>query len=373
MRIDAAASPMTIWHTSASTGFGGLEIRMLEEALSLKQHGYAIVFVCNPGAPLGRRAAEKGITTVPLRMRQPYDIPSMIRFWSLLGNRRVHLLHTHTSKDHWICGTAARCRGIPIVRSRHIGTPVKTNPFSSLIYTHLSDRVLTSSAGTRQDLLRIPRINHAHIIEIPAGIDLARFTPTVSGDRVIEEFGLQQAYPVIGYVSRLERGKGFRYLMEAAPAILRRWPQAKFLFVGDGPPWDRRTADELLEAHHLRSHVILAGFRADIPECIAAMTCVVFPSFKIEGTPQVLLQALAMIKPVIATRVGGIPNLIVHRETGLLVEPQHAEELGAAVEWVVDHLPEARRMAERGRAVIVRDYRLDRTIERTVTVYRELL
>ncbi len=364
---------MTIWHTSASTGFGGLEIRMLEEASLLRKRGYAIEFVCNPGAPLRLRAAEKGITTVPLRMKQSYDVPSMIRFWSLLGRHRVHLLHTHTSKDHWICGPAARCRGIPIVRSRHIGTPVKTNPFSSLIYTRVSDRVLTSSAETRLDLLRIPRINEAHIIEIPAGVDLTRFAPTVSGKRIIEEFGLRQAYPVIGYVSRLERGKGFRYLMEAAPAILQRWPQAKFLFVGDGPPWDRRTADELLEAHQLRSHVILAGFRADIPECIAAMTCLVFPSFKIEGTPQVLLQALAMVKPVIATRVGGIPNLIVDRETGLLVEPQNAAGLGAAVEWVVDHLPEAQRMAERGRAVVVRDFTLDRTIERTSTVYQELL
>ena len=129
----------------------------------------------------------------------------------------------------------------------------------------------------------------------------------------------------------------------------------------------------MLETHKLRGHVILADFRTDIPECLAAMTCLVFPSFKIEGTPQVLLQALAMVKPVIATRVGGIPNLIVDRETGRLVEPQNAAGLGEVVGWVVDHLPEARRMAERGRAVIVQDFALDRTIERTTTVYQELL
>lgn len=354
-------------------GFGGLEIRMLEEASFFRARGYEPTFVCNPGAPLGQRAAAQGIPTVPLRMRQSYELPSTIRFWRLLGRHRVDLLHTHTSKDHWICGPAARARGIPIIRSRHIGTPVKTNVLSSLIYTGLADRVLTSSAETRDDLLRIPRLHPTRVVDIPAGIDVARFHPLAGGNRIIKEFNLEGAAPIIGYVSRLERGKGFRYLMEAAPSVLERWPNARFLFVGDGPPWDRRTADELLDTHGLRSHAILTGFRTDIPELLAAMTCLVFPSFKIEGTPQVLLQALAMEKPIIATRVGGIPNLITDHETGLLVEPQSAEALGRAIHRLLDHLPEARLMAQRGRENVVRNFSLDRAVDRTVAVYRELL
>jgi glycosyltransferase involved in cell wall biosynthesis len=354
-------------------GYGGLEIRMLEEASFFRARGYESTFVCNPGAPLGQRAAAQGIPTVPLRMRQSYELPSTIRFWSLLGRHHVDILHTHTSKDHWICGPAARLRGIPIIRSRHIGTPVKTNVLSSLIYTGLADRVLTSSADIRDDLLRIPRLPPQRVVEIPAGIDVTRFHPLTSGDRIIKEFNLEEVVPIIGYVSRLERGKGFRYLMEAAPSVLKRWPNARFLFVGDGPPWDRRTADELLETHRLRKHAILTGFRTDIPELLAAMTCLVFPSFKIEGTPQVLLQALAMAKPIIATRVGGIPNLIANQETGLLVEPQNTDALSRAIHWLLDHPSEARLMAQRGRENVVDNFSLDRAVDRTVAVYRELL
>jgi glycosyltransferase involved in cell wall biosynthesis len=372
MTTNAAASTV-VWHTCASMGFGGLEIRMLEEAPLFRARGYDITFVCNPGAPLAQRAAAQGIPTQSLHMRQSYELPSMSRFWSMLGHRHVDLIHTHTSKDHWICGPGARLRGVPIVRSRHIGTPVKTNALSSMIYTVLADRVLTSSAATRSDLLRIPRLRPDHVVEIPAGIDMARFSPRTSGDCIIKEFKLEGSYPIIGYISRLERGKGFRYLMEAAPAVLDRWPGARFLFVGDGPPWDRRTADELVETHRLRPHVVLTGFRHDIPELLAAMTCLVFPSFKIEGTPQVLLQALAMAKPVIATRVGGIPNLIADRETGLLVEPQNAGDLCRAIEWVLNHLPEAQIMAQRGRDIVVRDFSLDHAIDRTVMVYRDLV
>lgn len=368
-----AASHTIVWHTCASTGFGGLEIRMLEEASRFNARGYRAVFVCNPGAPLQQRAAAQGIPTIALHMRQSYELPSMVRFWSLLGSHHVDLLHAHTSKDHWICGPAARLRGIPIIRSRHIGTPVKTNVLSSLIYTGLADRVLTSSAEIRNDLLRIPRLCPDHVIDIPAGIDIARFHPQTSGIGVIKEFNLEGAYPIIGYISRLERGKGFRYLMEAAPAVLKRWPDARFLFVGDGPPWDRRTADELLETHRLRPYVLLTGFRADIPELLAAMTCLVFPSFKIEGTPQVLLQALAMAKPVIATRVGGIPKLIVDHGTGLLVEPQNADALSRAIHWVLEHLGDARVMAQRGREIVARDFPLDHAIDRTISAYRDVL
>jgi glycosyltransferase involved in cell wall biosynthesis len=372
MPTNAVASTV-VWHTCASMGFGGLELRMLEEASLFKERGYEITFVCNPGAPLAQRAAAQGIATMSLSMRQSYELPSMARFWALLGHRHVDVVHTHTSKDHWICGPGAKLRGVPIIRSRHIGTPVKTNILSSMIYTVLADRVLTSSAATRSDLLRIPRLHPDRVIEIPAGIDTTRFNPTINGEKILKEFHLEGSFPIIGYISRLERGKGFRYLMEAAPAVLNRWPRARFLFVGDGPPWDRRTADELLETHRLRQQVILAGFRADIPELLAAMTCLVFPSFKIEGTPQVLLQALAMAKPVIATRVGGIPKLITDRETGLLVEPQNAEELSRAIEWVLDHPQETQLMAQRGRDIVVRDFSLDLAIDRTSMVYRDLV
>ena len=372
MATNAVASTI-VWHTCASMGFGGLELRMLEEASLFKARGYEITFVCNPDAPLAQRAATQGIATLSLSMRQSYQLPSMARFWALLGRRHVDLVHTHTSKDHWICGPGAKLRGVPIIRSRHIGTPVKTNILSSMIYTVLADRVLTSSTATRSDLLRIPRLHPDRVVEIPAGIDTTRFNPGIDGAGIIKEFRLDEAFPIIGYISRLERGKGFRYLMEAAPAVLKRWPRARFLFVGDGPPWDRRTADELLETHRLRPHVILTGFRTDIPELLAAMTCLVFPSFKIEGTPQVLLQALAMAKPVIASRVGGIPRLIADRETGLLVEPQNAEDLSRAIEWVLDHMQEAQLMAQRGRDIIVRDFSLGLAIDRTIKVYRELV
>lgn len=353
-------------------GFGGLEIRMLEEAAEFKARGYELTFVCNRGAQLAERAQTQGIATVTLSMRQSYELPSMLRFWKLLGRHKVDVLHTHTSKDHWICGPAARLRGVPIVRTRHIGTPIKTNPLSSLIYTSLSDRILTSSGDTRRDLLRIPSLRPEHVIEIPAGIDLNRFAPTVSGGDVLKEFGLDPTQPVIGYVSRLERGKGFRYVMEAAPAILARWPHAKFLFIGDGPPWDRQTADELLDRLNLRSHTVLAGFRTDVPECLAAMTCLVFPSFKIEGTPQVLLQAMAMAKPIVATRVGGIPHLLTDGETGTLIGPEDPAAVADAVLWMLEHREAAQTRADRARQRVLADFSLARAIDRTEAVYREL-
>lgn len=139
------------------------------------------------------------------------------------------------------------------------------------------------------------------------------------------------------------------------------------------PPWDRHTADELLDRLQLKPHAILTGFRSDIPELLATMHCLVFPSFKVEGTPQVLLQAMAMGIPIVATRIGGIPDLIEDGTMGRLVEPENPVALADAVQRVLEHREESLAAAQRARQRVLQNFSLDQAIERTASIYRELV
>ena len=362
-----------IWHTNASSGFGGLEIRMIREAVGLTELGYEISFVCNPGSPLAHHARQKGIDVIPFRMRQCYHLSAMSRFYRLLKNEKVDLLHCHTSKDHWVCAPAARLLGIPILRTRHVSAPVRTNYCSSFIYTNLSDRILVEADSIKNDLLRIPGLLASRVVSVPNGIDLRVFYPAVNGDCIKQAFGLETAHPVIGCIARLDEGKGHSYLLEAASSIIKAWPNARFLVVGDGPPEVKAKLQRITAALQLSAHVIFTGFRTDIPQLLAVMTCMVLPTCLPEACPTAILEAQAMGKPVIATRTGGVPEIVQDRVTGQLVEPKNHRALASAILWLLAHPHEVQDMASRAKDRVGKEFSLESAISQTDKVYQEHL
>jgi glycosyltransferase involved in cell wall biosynthesis len=159
--------------------------------------------------------------------------------------------------------------------------------------------------------------------------------------------------------------------LEAARDVLAREPRARFLIVGDGVGFDevsRRVRDMGLEAS-----VRLTGFRRDIPEVMAALDVLVLPSIRSEAIPQVIPQALAVGTPVVASTVGGSPELIRDGENGRLVPPGDASALAGAILALLADPDRARAMALAGQAVIRERYSIDATMTRTTAVYRELL
>lgn len=372
-KVKMIARSRRVWHTNASYGFGGLEIRMIREAAKLAELGYQLSFVCNPGSLLAHHARKAAVDVIPFRMSQCYHLSAMIRFYRLLKNARVNLLHCHTSKDHWVCAPAARLLGIPIVRTRHVSAPVRTNYCSSFIYTNLSDRILLEADSIKNDLLRIPGLPANRLVSVPNGIDLTAFHPAQSGGCIKQAFGLKTAQPIIGCVARLDEGKGHYYLLEAASSIIKAWPNARFLVVGDGPSEVTAKLQRFTADLQLSSHVIFTGFRADIPQLLAVMTCVVLPTCLPEACPTGILEAQAMGKPVIATRIGGVPEIIQDRVTGLLVKSEDSRALASAILWLLDHPQEAQDMARKARDRVAKECSLVSAISSTTRVYQELL
>lgn len=355
----------TIFHTESSRGWGGQEVRMLIEARWLRELGWRVLVACRPGGVVQARAKRAGVPAVAVSMRAAWDLSAVLRLVRLIRREGVNLVHTHSSVDAWLGGMAGRLAGIPVVRSRHVSLPIRRrlNP----VYTLLADRVVTSGEAIRRLVIEAG-VNAAKVVAIPAGVDLDEF-PGVSGDRIRSGFGLTR--PVIGSIAMFRGSKGHDLLLEAFTLLRGEFPQARLLLVGDGIR--RAWVESLAHERGLNGWVTFTGFRDDVADLLSAMDCFVLASTRTEGVPQSLLQALAAGVPVVASAVGGVPEIIEDGTTGLLVPPGDARALAQAVRVVLTDPQAASRRTRAGRVLVAQKFSRASVTDRLATLYRELI
>ncbi|HEU5323053.1 MAG TPA: glycosyltransferase, partial [Methylomirabilota bacterium] len=348
--------------TEASPGFGGQEIRILVEARWLLDHGHAVLVAAQPGSRLLAEAGGAGVPATAVRMRGSLDAGAFVALRRLMRDRRVGLVHTHSSVDSWLAGLAGRSLGRAVVRSRHVSIPILR--YRALVY-RLAHRVIASGDAVAATVAR-GGVPAGRIVSIMPGVDTTRFHPGVSGAGVRAELGLGTA-PVVGLVANIRGSKGHRFFLEAAREVLGAVPTARFLVVGDGVGYDdvRRRVREL----GLEAAVHLTGFRRDVPEVMAALDVLVLPSVRSEATSQVVPQALAVGTPVVATRAGGLAEIVRDGETGRRVPPADPAALARAVLECLADPAGARAMARRGQARVHAEHGLDAVMARTLDAY----
>jgi glycosyltransferase involved in cell wall biosynthesis len=298
-------------------------------------------------------------------MRHSFDVSGLLGLRRLMRARAARLVHTHSSVDSWLATLAAKSLRLPVVRSRHVTIPVSRR--RALVY-RLADRVITSGDAVKA-VLTAAGVPAEKIVAVPPGIDPERFHPSVCGRAVREELGVKGR--VVGLVANLRGSKGHRFFLEAARRVLVEMPDTRFLIVGDGIGYDdiRRRVREM----GLEAHVVMTGFRRDIPAVMAALDVLVLPSVKSEASSQVIPQALAVGTPVVATTVGGSPELIDDGKTGRLVPPADARALADAIVSLLRDPGAAAAMARAGGELVRARYTLEAAMVRTLAVYDDLL
>jgi glycosyltransferase involved in cell wall biosynthesis len=356
----------TVLHTESSPGLGGQEIRTLNEARWTVERGWRVMLACPPTGRLYERARAAGLDVVPLPMKASWDLRALVRLTRLIRRERVSIVHTHSSVDGWIGGLAARAAGVPVVRTRHVSIPIRRgwNP----VYTWLADRVITSGEAIRR-ILTGAGVAHHRVVAIPAGVNLHEFpflprSPTRAG-------GLGFTPPVIGSVAMFRGSKGHAHLLDAFRSIRASYPQATLLLVGDGIR--RQWVEGLAREAGLQQAVVFTGFRTDVAALLAVMDCFVLASTRTEGVPQSLLQAFASGVPVVASDVGGVPEVVIDGETGLLVKAESATDLARGIDAVLSDLDSAERRAATARRLIEARFSHDALVTRLLELYGGLL
>lgn len=312
---------MRILHSESSKGWGGQENRSVNELISMRQRGHTLAVVGRPGARILERASELGFETFVVDMRGAIDFPAIARLRSVIKRFRADIVNTHSGRDTQLAGMAARTlsKRPRIVRTRHLALPIT----SRFTYSVLPDHVVTVSKYVENYLVEagVPRQG---ITTIPTGVDFSRYDRAGVQGNLRQELGLPADSLLVGTVAILRAKKGHAEILDAVPAVLQRFPHAHFVFAGDGPQTENLKAR--IAAEGLGERVHLLGLRRDVTNVLASLDVFVLPTHQ-EALGTAFIEAGAMGLPAVASRVDGVPEVIIDGQTGLLVPAQDGKAL----------------------------------------------
>ena len=314
------------------------------------------------------------------RLRPTDDLRSLVFLIRFFRRFRPHIVHTHTAKAGAIGRLAARLIGVPVVVHTyhgHVFHGYFSRPMTSLFLAverflaRSTSRLLTVSESVKRELERYRIGTPGQILVMPLGLDLDPFLGSEGrGGELRRELGVDDALPLVGIVARLVPIKRHEDFIAASALVAARVPGALFLVVGDGER--RAELEALVRQQRLAERVRFLGWRRDLDRIYAALDIVVLTSAN-EGLPVSLIEAMAAARPVVATRVGGVPDLVGHGVHGLLGA---AADPSATAEGIVSLLadPDRRRaMGQAGRTRVRDAYGVDRLVSDVDHLYAGLI
>jgi L-malate glycosyltransferase len=360
---------LTVHIDTARTWRGGQNQALLT-VLGLRARGHRTVLVAHPHGELRRRAAE-GPDLLPLAPRSELDLAAAWRLARILRDLRPAIIHAHDPHGVAMAAAAIGFGTGPspaprLVASRRVDFALKLNALSRWKYRQVS-AFLCASACIREMLLA-QGLPADRLFTVHEGIDLEHVdaAPPTS---VRETFWLPHNVPVVGCIGALVEHKGHRYLVDAAAHVVRDVPEARIVILGEGHLRPELTRQ--VKAHGLERHVLLPGFRPDVLSLLKTFDIFVMPSLT-EGLGTSILDALACRRPVVASRVGGIPEVVDDGRTGLLVPPRDPESLAAALTHLLHDGGLASRLGLAGRLDVETRFTAERMVRDTVAVYETL-
>ena len=354
---------MNILYVESSRSWGGQEYRTCLEINWLNAQGHRAWLICNPDSQVHSNASKLGTQLVTMPLRSRVDLLCSLRLWKFCRQNRIDLLKTYSSKGHWICVPLYFC-GIPLSRARCITDPIGSSG-RAFIFKHGCSQIVADASVIKRQLVEEHGVDPAKIEVIGSAVDLERFRPPRDRTKFRREIGVADNMPLIGNVGMIRPDKGQLQLVKAAPLVLEQHPDARFVIVGQGTGILKRGINvrNAIDKAGLADKIIMAGYRWDTPDVYAACDMIVIASLHTEASPIVLREAFASGRPVIATKVGDIPEIVRHRENGLLIEPGDTQALATAIDEFISDPELAARCAANGLRHASEHFSFDKMME----------
>ena len=367
---------MRILHSESSANWGGQEYRTLEQACWLADHGHAVALAAPPGGVIAERAGEAGIPLYPIEFHGQFDPRSISRARRAVSSHGAEIVDCHGSRD----GAAfAFARSLcPVVRSRHIAQPLKGKLRRRLMWRHGCDHVIATAECVKQGLVAAGLTPSERVTVVGEWAADAFFDTSRRQEHraaVRGEFAIPSERPVVSIIGMVRDDKAQDVLIKAVDELRRRDRPVSALIVGSAPCGQEayeRSLRELARELDLADHVVFTGYRDDVPKLAQASDALVVTS-RIEAQSRTVPQAFASGIPVVASRVGGVPELVTPGETGWLVEAGDVLGYADALSVVFDAPEEARRVTERARLYAERHLTQAGKMTQTVALYEALV
>jgi len=359
---------LRILHVDPERQWGGGEAQVLGLSQYLDKAGHVSHVAVHPHGILAQRLHAAKLVTIPLSIRNHLDGIAGWQLRRMVRNGRYDLVHFHTARAHalspWV-------HGLPIKRvvTRRMDYPISPGWASHFLYTKNVDMVIAISSGVRA-ALRAADILDTHIRVIPSGIDSKQFVPNPDQRATVrQQYGLTEDALLVLAVGALVERKSHQTLIDAAARLKQNGIALHYIICGAGPL--RAMLETQARALGLNSHVHFAGFCHNLPAHLAAADFFVHTPLW-EGLGIAVLEALAAGLPVVASRVGGIPELITHQVSGLLIPPKDPSALEIALTKYVHNPDWAKTLGQAGRTAAHARFDIAATAQANEALYYEL-
>ena len=356
-------------HIDTAKTWRGGQNQVLLTVLGLRALGHRSMLVAHAAGELRQRARE-GLELVPLAPKTEMDLGAAWRLSRLVKQLRPDVVHAHDPHGVAMASLAlsmsTELDKPPLVAARRVDFHMKDNALSRWKYRQV-DCFICASEAIRQMVIA-DGVPAARVVTVLEGIDLGHVEAAPVAN-LHAELWLPHHAPIVGNVAALVPHKGQRHLIEAAAIVVTKVPDARFVIAGEGelrPALERQIKD-----HDLEKHVFLAGFRPDVLSVHKAFDIFVMSSVT-EGLGTSLLDAMACGKPTVATTAGGMPEVVVDGQTGLLVPPRDHEAMANAIIRLLSDARARRAMGAAGEARVRERFSAERMVQDTLAVYRRV-
>ena len=305
-----------VLHTEWSDGWGGQEIRIINEMKALRDKGVELYLATRPHAKIKQKALNEDFEVFDIPFKGNLDFNSLFKLIKLIKQNNINIVNTHSGKDTWVGGFAAKLAGAKFIRTRHLSNPI--NPSKLNFINEMADFIITTGEGVKEDMIKNNRINPNKIISIPTGIDEKVFNPEkYDKNEMRKKYNISLNKKVIGILAVLRSFKRHDIFLN----IAKHFPQLEFVIAGDGPKKEK--IEELIKNLKLKN-VKMIGHIKKPAEFLSAIDILLLTSDSKEGVPQSLIQGLLMNKDIIASDVGSVKDL-KNKNNIILVKPDEKE------------------------------------------------
>ena len=360
-----------VMHLLHSLETGGLEKGTATLVNNMNPEIFESSICCLSGLGASLNLIKKeGLKIFDMKTTDAHELFLFLKLARLFREQRVDILHAKGWPALFDGVLGARIAGVPVVIYSEHGKNTddffeikKRRVWTRRLLAPFMDKIVTVSEELKRGLVEITGLNEKRIVCIHNGVEF--FDICVESAKKRKELGVEQGDILVGTVGRLDPVKNFDIFIRSAEMVLKEFPQVKFLLVGDGPI--RKDLELLVSELGLSRHVIFLGERNDVAELLNVMDIFVLPS-KSEGLSNTILEAMSVGLPVIATNVGGNPELVIDGETGVLIQPWDASVLAAAIINLLRDNEKRKKMGDAGFIKAKGEF----SIEKMVKSYEEL-
>lgn len=357
----------------------GPESKALEMCSKLDKKKFETTIVYSKEGRLLKEFEDIGVRVEKFDTKNKFNLQEALYIYHLIKANKISILQTHGLRFDFFGFIAARLAGVPHIITRHVAISHHLiSEFRKKMYIFFDNfaiksaaKVVTVSKAVEDDLVATQGIDRSKILTIVNGVDLRRFSEVnmYAKTKIRMEFGIDEKTQVVGMIAQLSYWKGIPYFLRAIPLILSKCSNVMFLMIGDGP--ERKKLETMVEELGVSSYVIFAGFRRDISDIISAIDISVLSSLR-EGLPLAILESMAMGKPIVATDVGGVSELVLNGKTGFLVPPRDSCALANAIIELFEDKEKARQFGKVGRKHVEQNFNLSQMIKRYENLYTQI-